>query len=132
MTAAKKFMMEELPVNMQELELKLEMLEKGGYEHFMLKEIYEQPRSVRDCLRGRIYPNEGRVQLGGISEYAHKLKNIDRIIIVACGRSVFTCRTETSSHSGRCASASDAASRKTVNFTTLFYHRREQIDPTPV
>lgn len=71
----------------QELELKLEMLEKGGYEHFMLKEINEQPRSVRDCLRGRIYPNEGRVQLGGISEYAHKLKNVDRIIIVACGTS---------------------------------------------
>jgi len=71
----------------QELELKLEMLEKSGYEHFMLKEIYEQPRSVRDCLRGRIYPNEGRVQLGGINEYAHKLKNIDRIIIVACGTS---------------------------------------------
>lgn len=71
----------------QELELKLEMLEKGGYDHFMLKEIYEQPRSVRDCLRGRIYPNEGRVQLGGISEYAHKLKNVDRIIIVACGTS---------------------------------------------
>ncbi|WP_214228914.1 glutamine--fructose-6-phosphate transaminase (isomerizing) [Pedobacter sp. B4-66] len=71
----------------QELELKLEMLEKGGYDHFMLKEIYEQPRSVRDCLRGRIYPNEGRVQLGGISEFAHKLKNVDRIIIVACGTS---------------------------------------------
>lgn len=70
-----------------ELELKLEMLEKGGYEHFMLKEIYEQPRSVRDCLRGRIYPNDGRVQLGGINEYADKLKNIDRIIIVACGTS---------------------------------------------
>ena len=70
-----------------ELELKLEMLEKGGYDHFMLKEIYEQPRSVRDCLRGRIYPSEGRVQLGGISEYADKLKNIDRIIIVACGTS---------------------------------------------
>src|SRR5215217_1778964 len=71
----------------QELELKLEMLEKGGYDHFMLKEIYEQPRSIRDCLRGRIYPNEGRVQLGGISEYADKLKNIDRILIVACGTS---------------------------------------------
>lgn len=71
----------------QELNLKLEMLEKGGYEHFMLKEIYEQPRSVRDCLRGRIYPSEGRVQLGGIAEFAEKLKNIDRIIIVACGTS---------------------------------------------
>src|SRR5215217_151405 len=71
----------------QELELKLEMLEKGGYDHFMLKEIYEQPRSIRDCMRGRIYPEEGKVQLGGIKEFVDKLKNIDRIIIVACGTS---------------------------------------------
>ncbi|GAB2987766.1 glutamine--fructose-6-phosphate transaminase (isomerizing) [Mucilaginibacter puniceus] len=70
-----------------ELDLKLEMLEKGGYEHFMLKEIYEQPRSIRDCLRGRIYPQEGKVQLGGIKEYVEKLKNVDRIIIIACGTS---------------------------------------------
>ena len=71
----------------EELELKLEMLEKGGFDHFMLKEIYEQPRSIRDCMRGRIYPSSGEVQLGGIKEYAEKLKNIDRIIIVACGTS---------------------------------------------
>ncbi|RZA00124.1 MAG: glutamine--fructose-6-phosphate transaminase (isomerizing) [Sphingobacteriaceae bacterium] len=71
----------------QELDLKLEMLEKGGYDHFMLKEIYEQPRSIRDCLRGRIYPSQGKVQLGGIKEYIEKLKNVDRIIIVACGTS---------------------------------------------
>jgi glucosamine--fructose-6-phosphate aminotransferase (isomerizing) len=71
----------------QELDLQLEMLEKGGYDHFMMKEIYEQPRSVRDCLRGRIYPTTGKVQLGGIKEYTEKLKNIDRIIIVACGTS---------------------------------------------
>jgi glutamine---fructose-6-phosphate transaminase (isomerizing) len=71
----------------QELDLKLEMLEKGGYDHFMLKEIYEQPRSIRDCMRGRIYPQQGKVQLGGIKEYAEKLKNVDRIIIVACGTS---------------------------------------------
>ena len=71
----------------QELDLKLEMLEKGGYDHFMLKEIYEQARSIRDCLRGRIYPDKGKVQLGGMKEYAEKLKNIDRIIIVACGTS---------------------------------------------
>lgn len=70
-----------------ELELKLEMLEKGGFDHFMLKEIYEQPRSIRDCMRGRIYPQQGRVQLGGLEPYAEKLKNIDRIIIVACGTS---------------------------------------------
>lgn len=71
----------------QELELKLEMLEKGGFDHFMLKEIYEQPRSIKDCMRGRIYPSSGQVQLGGIKEYAEKLKNIDRIVIVACGTS---------------------------------------------
>jgi glucosamine--fructose-6-phosphate aminotransferase (isomerizing) len=71
----------------QKLDLQLEMLEKGGYDHFMLKEIYEQPRSIRDCMRGRIYPNKGLVQLGGIKEYVEKLKNIDRIIIVACGTS---------------------------------------------
>jgi glucosamine--fructose-6-phosphate aminotransferase (isomerizing) len=71
----------------QKLDLKLEMLEKGGYDHFMLKEIYEQPRSIRDCMRGRIYPQSGKVQLGGIKEYTEKLKNIDRIIIVACGTS---------------------------------------------
>jgi len=71
----------------QRLELQLEMLEKGGYEHFMLKEIYEQPRSIRDCMRGRIYPKQGKVQLGGIKEYTEKLRNVDRIIIVACGTS---------------------------------------------
>lgn len=71
----------------QELEMKLEMLEKGGFDHFMLKEIYEQPRSVKDCMRGRIHPQQGLVQLGGIKAYAEKLKNIDRIIIVACGTS---------------------------------------------
>ena len=71
----------------QELDMKLEALEKGGYDHFMIKEIYEQARSIRDCLRGRIYPSQGLVQLGGIKEYADKLKNIDRIIIVACGTS---------------------------------------------
>ena len=71
----------------QELDLKLEALEKGGFDHFMLKEIYEQPRSIRDCMRGRIYPQKGKVQLGGIKEYTEKLKNIDRIIIVACGTS---------------------------------------------
>jgi len=71
----------------QELTMKLEMLEKGGYDHFMLKEIFEQPRSIQDCMRGRIYPREGKVQLGGIKQFAEKLKNIDRIIVVACGTS---------------------------------------------
>ncbi len=71
----------------QRLEMQLEMLEKAGYDHFMLKEIHEQPRSIRDCMRGRIYPQEGKVQLGGLQEYAEKLRNADRIIIVACGTS---------------------------------------------
>lgn len=70
-----------------QLELELEALEKGGYEHFMLKEIHEQTRTIKDCMRGRIYPDEGKVQLGGIKEYTEKLKNVDRIIIVACGTS---------------------------------------------
>ncbi|MET4081270.1 glucosamine--fructose-6-phosphate aminotransferase (isomerizing) [Pedobacter sp. UYP30] len=70
-----------------QLEMQLEVLEKGGFDHFMLKEIYEQPRSIRDCMRGRIYPQEGKVLLGGLKEYDGKLKNIDRIIIIACGTS---------------------------------------------
>ncbi|ASU34732.1 glutamine--fructose-6-phosphate transaminase (isomerizing) [Mucilaginibacter xinganensis] len=71
----------------QELELKLENLEKGDFDHFMLKEIFEQPRSIRDCMRGRINPEAGKVALGGIKEYAEKLKNIERIIIIGCGTS---------------------------------------------
>ncbi|MBC7418302.1 MAG: glutamine--fructose-6-phosphate transaminase (isomerizing), partial [Pedobacter sp.] len=70
-----------------QLEMQLEVLEKGGFDHFMLKEIYEQPRSIRDCMRGRIYPQEGKVLLGGLKDYEGKLKNIDRIIIIACGTS---------------------------------------------
>jgi glucosamine--fructose-6-phosphate aminotransferase (isomerizing) len=68
----------------QELEMKLEALEKGGYEHFMLKEIYEQPRSVRDSMRGRLQVNAGRVELGGIRDYVPAFVNADRILIVAC------------------------------------------------
>jgi glucosamine--fructose-6-phosphate aminotransferase (isomerizing) len=71
----------------QELELKLEMLEKGGYDHFMLKEIHEQPRSIKDSMRGRLNAMEGHIKLGGIKEYEQKLINANRIIIVACGTS---------------------------------------------
>jgi len=71
----------------QELELKLEMLEKAGFEHFMLKEIYEQPRSILDCMRGRIDVHNGKINLGGLKNYLAKLNLIDRIIIVACGTS---------------------------------------------
>lgn len=71
----------------QELELKLEALEKGGFEHFMLKEIYEQPRSIKDSMRGRLNAEKGIVSLGGITEYEQKFINAKRIIIIACGTS---------------------------------------------
>jgi len=71
----------------QKLELKLNELEKGGFEHFMLKEIYEQPRSINDSMRGRINAIENFVVLGGISDYENKLLNAKRIIIIACGTS---------------------------------------------
>ncbi len=71
----------------QKLEMELEALEKGGYEHFMLKEINEQPRSIQDCLRGRLNSNEGWVALRGIMDYETKLIQAKRLIIVACGTS---------------------------------------------
>ena len=71
----------------QELELKLEALEKGGYEHFMLKEIFEQPRSIKDSMRGRLSSEKGIVNLGGITEYEQKFLNAKRIIFIACGTS---------------------------------------------
>ncbi|MEK7140455.1 MAG: glutamine--fructose-6-phosphate transaminase (isomerizing) [Patescibacteria group bacterium] len=71
----------------QKLEMKLEELEKGGFPHFMLKEIYEQPRSIKDSMRGRISAKDGKVKLGGIEKYEKRLLNAKRIIIVACGTS---------------------------------------------
>lgn len=75
----------------QELELHLEALEKGGYEHFMLKEIHEQPRSINDCFRGRLNAEEGWVSLGGIKDYEQKMASANRIIMVACGTSWHAC-----------------------------------------
>ena len=75
----------------QQLELQLEALEKGGYDHFMLKEIHEQPRSIRDCFRGRLNADEGWVSLGGVKEYEHKMINSQRIVMVACGTSWHAC-----------------------------------------
>ena len=71
----------------QKLEMELEALEKGGYEHFMLKEIHEQPRSIQDCFRGRLNASEGWVALGGIKDYEKKMVQAKRLIIVACGTS---------------------------------------------
>jgi glucosamine--fructose-6-phosphate aminotransferase (isomerizing) len=75
----------------QELELHLEALEKGGYDHFMLKEIHEQPRSIEDCFRGRMNAEKGWVSLGGIKEYEQKMVNANRIIMIACGTSWHAC-----------------------------------------
>lgn len=71
----------------QELQLNIEQIEKGGYEHFMLKEIYEQPSVIKDTYRGRLLADEGIIKLGGLEEYIPKFVNADRIIIVACGTS---------------------------------------------
>jgi len=70
-----------------ELELSLDSIEKGGFPHFMLKEIFEQPKSILDTLRGRIDPKTKDIILGGLSDYEQKLANANRIIIVACGTS---------------------------------------------
>lgn len=78
---------EEKTPYIHELEMHLEELEKGGYEHFMLKEIYEQPKSIADSMRGRIHAPQGMVKLGGIIDYEQKLVHAKRIIIVACGTS---------------------------------------------
>ncbi len=71
----------------QTIDLELEAIEKGGYEHFMIKEIFEQPRSIKDCMRGRLDASSGRLILGGLREYLNKLVNADRILIVSCGTS---------------------------------------------
>jgi len=70
-----------------ELEMSLDSIEKGGYPHFMLKEIFEQPSSVLNTLRGRIDPQTKEVKLGGLMDYEQKLAKANRIIIVACGTS---------------------------------------------
>jgi glucosamine--fructose-6-phosphate aminotransferase (isomerizing) len=71
----------------QELKLNIEQIEKGGYDHFMLKEIYEQPAVIKDTFRGRLLADQGIIKLGGLDEYIPKFVNADRIIIVACGTS---------------------------------------------
>lgn len=70
-----------------ELEMNLEQLEKGGYEHFMLKEIYEQPKSILDSFRGRIDPKEAEFHMRSIFEYEEKLRNIKRLLLIGCGTS---------------------------------------------
>jgi glucosamine--fructose-6-phosphate aminotransferase (isomerizing) len=71
----------------QELDLKIEAIEKGGYEHYMLKEIHQQPTTIADAMRGRLNVKKGLIVLGGVLEFENRIKNADRLIIVACGTS---------------------------------------------
>lgn len=71
----------------QKLEMELETIEKGGYDHFMIKEIFEQPRSIADSMRGRLRADDAHLQLGGLTEYLDKLAQSDRVVIVGCGTS---------------------------------------------
>jgi len=70
-----------------ELEMNLEMLEKGGYDHFMMKEIYEQPRSIYDSYRGRFDSKTGTFHMRSLEEYSQQLKDIKRLILIGCGTS---------------------------------------------
>lgn len=69
------------------LDMELAAIEKGGYEHFMLKEIHEQPDTIFDCLRGRLLPQTGQIIMSGVDNHIEALKNAQRILIVACGTS---------------------------------------------
>jgi glucosamine--fructose-6-phosphate aminotransferase (isomerizing) len=77
----------EIEKEVHEISTTLEEIDKGGYSHFMLKEIMEQPESVRNAMRGRLLPDEGTAKLGGISDVVDRLVNSKRIIITACGTS---------------------------------------------
>jgi glucosamine--fructose-6-phosphate aminotransferase (isomerizing) len=69
------------------LEMSLEAIEKGGFEHFMLKEIYEQPKAIEDSLRGRMNAQQGWIKLGGLNEYINRIDNAKRFLVTACGTS---------------------------------------------
>ena len=71
----------------QRLKLNLEQIEKGGYDHFMLKEIYEQPHAIKDTYRGRLLANKGIIKMSGVDDNLEKFMNAQRILIVACGTS---------------------------------------------
>lgn len=71
----------------QQLDLEIELLEKGDFEHYMLKEIYEQPKTIADCLRGRLNAKSGHIKLSGMTDFENRLTRAKRLIIVACGTS---------------------------------------------
>jgi glucosamine--fructose-6-phosphate aminotransferase (isomerizing) len=78
---------EKLTPFVQKLDMELAAIEKGGYEHFMLKEIFEQPHTIYDCLRGRLDITNGKILMSGVEQHIEQLKNANRIIMVACGTS---------------------------------------------
>lgn len=78
---------EEADVNITELRMSISQLEKGGYSHFMLKEIFEQPDTLRDCIRGRVIDGGKQIRINGVCDNAEKFINAKRIVIVACGTS---------------------------------------------
>lgn len=78
---------EDVDPKIKEVDVNLDTLEKGGYEHFMLKEIYDQPRCISDCIRGRLLPDEKKIVLSAINQHRDRLLRASRFIIVACGTS---------------------------------------------
>ncbi|MFT4604449.1 MAG: glucosamine--fructose-6-phosphate aminotransferase (isomerizing) [Rhodothermales bacterium] len=78
---------EDIHKRIHELEWDLEQIEKGGYTHFMIKEIFEQPKSLANCMRGRVRAEENTITLGGLADHMESLSQADRIIICACGTS---------------------------------------------
>jgi glutamine---fructose-6-phosphate transaminase (isomerizing) len=78
---------ERLTPYVQKLDIELAAIEKGGYEHFMLKEIFEQPKTIFDCLRGRLHAESGTITLSGIDQYSEALQKANRIVMIACGTS---------------------------------------------
>ena len=78
---------EKITPAIQELKVSLEQIEKGGYEHFMLKEIFEQPKSILDTMRGRLLVDEGIIKMAGIWDHLERINKAERIIIIACGTS---------------------------------------------
>lgn len=110
----------------QQLQMNLEQIEKGGYDHFMLKEIYEQPSVIKDTYRGRLHANEGLIKMAGIEDNLQKFLNADRILIIACG---------TSWHAGLVAEyifEEFARIPVEVEYASEFRYRNPIIKPTDV
>lgn len=84
------YILKEKPVEM--IEWSLEEVEKGGYPHFMLKEIMEEPETIENAIRGRLVPEEGNVKLGGLDSVQEKLRKIKKLILIACGTSFYAAK----------------------------------------